>query len=107
MRDDAGRIGFAIGVDGAASLYAQLAGFRTVFTAFHHFPPAEARAILAAAVRDRRGIAIAEGAARIPIALASMLLVPLAVWLMTPAIRPLSRNIAICGQICSAWKRSQ
>src|SRR5262249_41717734 len=28
LRDDAGHIGFAVGVDGAASLYAQLAGFR-------------------------------------------------------------------------------
>jgi hypothetical protein len=65
-----------------------LTGFRTMFTAFHHFPPEEARAILAAAVRDRQGIAISEGTSRTPVALASMLLVPLAVWLMTPAIRP-------------------
>jgi hypothetical protein len=65
-----------------------LTGFRTVFTAFHHFPPSEARAILAAAVRDRRGIAISEATSRTPAALAMMLLVPLAVWLMTPAIRP-------------------
>ena len=65
-----------------------LTGFRTVFTAFHHFPPAEARSILAAAVRDRRGIAISEATSRTPGALAMMLLTPLAVWLMTPAIRP-------------------
>jgi hypothetical protein len=65
-----------------------LTGFRTMFTAFHHFRPAEARAILASAVRDRQGIAIAEGASRTPAALATMLLVPLAVWFMTPAIRP-------------------
>jgi hypothetical protein len=65
-----------------------LAGFRTVFTAFHHFPPAEARAILAAAVRDRRGIAVAEATSRTPAALAMMVLVPLAVWVLTPAIRP-------------------
>ena len=65
-----------------------LAGFRTVFTAFHHFRPAEARAILAAAVRDRQGIAVAEATSRTPAALAMMLLVPLAVWVLTPAIRP-------------------
>ena len=65
-----------------------LAGFRTVFTAFHHFRPAEARAILAAAVRDRQGIAVAEATSRTPGALALMLLVPLAVWVLTPAIRP-------------------
>jgi hypothetical protein len=66
----------------------RLTGFRTVFTAFHHFRPADARAILAAAVRDRQGIAISEPIFRTPAALAMMLLVPLAVWLRTPAIRP-------------------
>jgi hypothetical protein len=66
----------------------RLDGFRTVFTAFHHFRPADARAILAASVRDGRGIAIAEATSRTPAALAMMLGVPLAVWLMTPAIRP-------------------
>jgi hypothetical protein len=65
-----------------------LVGFRTVFTAFHHFRPSEARAILAAAVRDRRGIAVSEATSRTPAALAMMLLVPLALWLLTPAIRP-------------------
>lgn len=66
----------------------RLTGFRTVFTAFHHFQPADARAILASAVRDRQGIAIFEAASRTPGALAMMLLVPLAVWLLTPVIRP-------------------
>ncbi len=65
-----------------------LTGFRTLFTAFHHFPPSDARAILAAAVRDRQGIAIFEAASRTPAALATMLLLPLAVWLMTPFVRP-------------------
>jgi hypothetical protein len=72
----------------ATDVPSHLTGFRTMFTAFHHFRPAEARAILAAAVRDRRGIAIFEGTSRTPAALATMLLVPVAVWLMTPAIRP-------------------
>jgi hypothetical protein len=65
-----------------------LAGFRTVFTAFHHFRPADARAILAAAVCDRQGIAVCEAASRTPAAVAMMLGVPLAVWFMTPFIRP-------------------
>ena len=65
-----------------------LAGFRTIFTAFHHFRPADAQAILAAAVRDRQGIAIAEATSRSLAALATMALVPLAVWVLTPAIRP-------------------
>ncbi|WP_152053494.1 class I SAM-dependent methyltransferase [Tautonia marina] len=66
----------------------RLAGFRTVFTALHHFRPAEARAILAAAVRDRQGIAIAEALSRSWGTLAVQALVPLAVWALTPSIRP-------------------
>jgi MFS family permease len=72
----------------ATDVPAQLTGFRTIFTAFHHFRPAEARAILASAVRDRRGIAISEAASRTPAALGMMLGVPIAVWLLTPVIRP-------------------
>ena len=65
-----------------------LSGFRTLFTAFHHFRPADARAILASAVRDRQGIAICEATSRRPAALVMMLGVPLSVWLLTPVIRP-------------------
>lgn len=72
----------------ATDVPARLAGFRTLFTAFHHFRPNEARAILAAAVRDGQGIAIAEATSRTPFGLAMMALVPLAVWVLTPAIRP-------------------
>src|SRR6185503_1565927 len=43
-----------------------LDGFRTIFTAFHHFRPAEARAILADAVQQRQGIAVFEAARRAP-----------------------------------------
>jgi hypothetical protein len=66
----------------------RLAGFRTVFTAFHHFRPADARSILAAAVRDRQGIFIAEASQRRASALALQALVPLAVLFLTPSIRP-------------------
>jgi hypothetical protein len=72
----------------ATDVPARLAGFRTVFTAFHHFRPADARAILAAAVRDRQGIAIAEASSRSWVALAMQPLVPLAVLVLTPAVRP-------------------
>ncbi len=72
----------------ATDVPARLAGFRTLFTAFHHFRPNEARAILAAAVRDGQGIAIAEATSRTPFGLAIMAIVPLAVWVLTPAIRP-------------------
>jgi hypothetical protein len=66
----------------------RLAGFRTIFTALHHFRPADARAILAAAVRDRQGSFVAEATPRRPAALALQTLVPLAVLVLTPAIRP-------------------
>ncbi len=67
----------------------QLTGFRTMFTAFHHFPPAQARAVLADAVRQRQGIAIFEGTERVPRALFLILLiVPIMVLLVTPFIRP-------------------
>jgi hypothetical protein len=66
-----------------------LGGFRTVFSAFHHFPPAAGQAILADAVRQRAGIGIFEGAGKhwAEIALALTVL-PVAQLLITPFIRP-------------------
>ena len=66
----------------------ELPGFRTMFTAFHHFRPAEARAVLADAVRQRRGIAIFEGSERSVLGLLSMLLAPFMVLVMIPFVRP-------------------
>ncbi len=72
----------------ALQVPSELTGFRTLFSAFHHFQPAEARAILRDAVASRVGIGIFEGTQRQPIALLGMLFVPLVVWLVTPQIRP-------------------
>jgi hypothetical protein len=66
----------------------RIAGFRTIFMALHHFAPGEGRAILASAVRAGEGIAVFEGASRTPAGLAVMAAVPVAVWLLTPMIRP-------------------
>ncbi len=63
-------------------------GFRTAFTALHHFPPEQARAILADAARRGEGIAIFEATERSPKALLLTLLTPLMVLLGTPLIRP-------------------
>src|SRR6185436_10287826 len=41
-----------------------LAGFRTLFTSFHHFPPHVAREVLADAVRRRQGIGVFEATRR-------------------------------------------
>ncbi len=68
----------------------ELVGFRTLFTSFHHFKPAEARAILRDAVASRSGIGIFEGTQRRPSAMLGMLLTPLLVWLVTPLLRPFS-----------------
>jgi hypothetical protein len=65
-----------------------LTGFRTIFSAFHHFCPEQARAVLADAVHKRQGIAVVEGTQNSVLALLLMLLVPLMVLLMTPFIRP-------------------
>lgn len=73
----------------ATSVPPQLRGFRTLFTAFHHFPPAAAQAILADAVRSRQGIGIFEFTQRHPLALLSMLVLVIPVLLLvTPLLRP-------------------
>ncbi len=66
----------------------ELAGFRTMFSAFHHFRPEEAHAVLADAVRKHQGIAVFEGTHRSLLAMLLMLLVPVMVLLTTPFIRP-------------------
>ena len=72
----------------AASVPVELSGVRTMFNAFHHFPPESARAILADAVAKRRAIAIFEGAnCRALGAFAMPLQLP-AILLLTPFVRP-------------------
>lgn len=71
----------------AAEVPAELTGFRTIFTAFHHFSPERARAIIADAVSKRQPIGIFELTSRCPKAFLSMLLSPLGVWLLTPRMQ--------------------
>jgi hypothetical protein len=72
----------------ATAVPARLDGFRTLFTALHHFPPGDAHAILADAVRARQGIAVFEVTSRSPLALLGILFFPVLVLLFTPFIRP-------------------
>jgi len=65
-----------------------LVGLRTIFTAFHHFPPEMARRVLADDVARGHAIAVFESTARTTLCLIVMLLVPHVVWLVTPFIRP-------------------
>ena len=66
-----------------------LRGFRTMFTSFHHFRPAAARAILADAVDNRVGIGIFEFTERSVWAVAVLALTPFAVLLGVPFLRPI------------------
>ena len=72
----------------ATSVPANLSGFRTMFSAFHHFPPQEARSILADAVRNRQAIAICEISQRHPLTILIMCFSPFFVLLATPFIKP-------------------
>ncbi len=72
----------------ATGVPADLPGFRTIFTAFHHFRPAEARAILADAVRQGQGIGVFEISRRAPREIAVIALTWLAVVAFVPFIRP-------------------
>jgi len=67
-----------------------LSGIRTMFASFHHFRPQAAGGILRDAFEQRRPICIFEGTSRTPAAIASTLLIPFLVLLLTPLVRPLS-----------------
>jgi hypothetical protein len=72
----------------ATQVPGELPGFRTMFTAFHHFRPEQARAVLADAVRQRQGIGVFEATQRRALVLLLTLPAPLAVLVVTPFIRP-------------------
>lgn len=75
----------------ATRVPAALPGFRTFFSAFHHFQPEEAAKILADGVRQGRGVGVFEYTERSVLRWGPLiLLMPLFVWLATPFIRPLT-----------------
>lgn len=63
----------------AVDVPAELVGFRTMFSAFHHFRPEEAVKILEDAVSKRQGIAVAESTQRHPLLITYMFITPLLV----------------------------
>jgi len=79
---------FHAGSVDARAVPAELDGFRTIFTAFHHFLPAEARAILEDAVGRRQGIGVFEIARRAPLEIAVVALTWLGTLALVPFIRP-------------------
>jgi hypothetical protein len=72
----------------ATAVPADLEGIRTVWNAFHHFPPSAARRILADAMSARRPIAVFEVVSRDPAMLLGLLASPLTVTLTVPFWRP-------------------
>ncbi|MBV8818789.1 MAG: hypothetical protein JO022_10570 [Acidobacteriaceae bacterium] len=72
----------------ARKIPAELAGIRTMFSAFHHFDWEAAHAILENAFRCRSPICIFEAGAGNLLGVASMLLVPLNVLALMPFVRP-------------------
>ena len=73
----------------AASLPAEVSGFRTIFTSFHHFRPDEAVAVLQSAADEGQGIGIFEAAKRHPWNILLTVLMPLGGLLTVPFVRPL------------------
>jgi hypothetical protein len=66
----------------------ELNGFRTMFSAFHHFTPAEAREVLADAIDHRKGIGIFEISQRTPKTILAVCFIPLVVLWLTPRSLP-------------------
>jgi hypothetical protein len=66
----------------------ELHGFRTVFTSFHHFSPAEARAVLQNAVDAGEGIGVFEVTRRTPGAMGMMFLWALHSFVSAMLMRP-------------------
>jgi hypothetical protein len=84
----ANRIDFDRSSVDAMEVPAELEGFRTMFSSFHHFPPAQARAILQNALDARQGIGIFEITSRSASAVGMMFLWFLMAFAVTPTIRP-------------------
>ncbi|HZP32676.1 MAG TPA: class I SAM-dependent methyltransferase [Candidatus Acidoferrales bacterium] len=74
-----------------------LAGFRTLFTSFHHFPPEQARQILRDAVERRQGIGIFEIPGRRSLTLLLLPMVLVADILVVPFMR--ARPVSL-----AAWR---
>jgi hypothetical protein len=66
----------------------ELAGLRTLFLTFHHFPPVAAQNLLADAIVRGQPLAIFEGQRRDLRHLIQFALSPIAVLFLTPTIRP-------------------
>jgi len=72
----------------ATQIPADLQGFRTIFSSFHHLNAEEARGLLEDSVNRRQGIGIFEAPARHTMTLLALLFIPIAALLFVPFRRP-------------------
>lgn len=82
------RIDFRSDPVDASKIPADLKGFRTMFSSFHHFAPEEARAVLQNAVDAGQGVGVFEITRRSPSTIFLMPLWALMPFVFTPWIRP-------------------
>ena len=108
-----GAIGYEPAPVNALAVPAHLSGFRTIFSAFHHFPPTQAQAMLRDAVQARTGIGVFEGAGKHwAELLLALTVLPVAQLLLTPFFRPfrLSRLVFTyllpVIPLCTIWDGS-
>lgn len=87
---DAPRVDYCREPVDATTVPPGITGFRTLFTAFHHFSPPAARSILRDAIDHRQPIGVFEFTTRTWGAVFFMLLSPFAVWMVTPRMRNLT-----------------
>lgn len=85
-----GALGFIPEPVNALQVPEGLPNVRTLYTAFHHFTPANASEMLVSCARLKVYIGIFEGTSRSWVNLLLVLPLPLLVWLATPFIRPFS-----------------
>jgi hypothetical protein len=84
-----GAIGYEAAPVDALAVPAHLVGFRAIFSAFHHFPPAAATALLRDAVQAGTGIGVFEGAGKHwGELLLAWTVLPVAQLLLTPCFQP-------------------
>jgi hypothetical protein len=83
-----GRIRFYPAPVDATNVPRELKGIRTIFSTFHHFRPADARAILQDAVDAREGVGVFEVARRAPSTIAMTCVFILMLFIATPWMRP-------------------
>lgn len=93
----------------AASVPAELAGFRLVCNGFHHLRPEQARSCLLDAVQKRRGVAVVELAQRSPVSMLQVFFGISALLAVTPFIKPFrwSRMLLTYAlpivPVCTLW----